>query len=193
VCRAENLGDSAGIRVYRDALDAWVGSRPVWNQHAYSVTNVTDEAWVPRTSDVDANWLDPELNNFRQNVLGALASDEAPDLTVRATGFRCTGEGALELSLQLCNRGTATVGSGIEVAAYDDAPEAGGLEICRVTTDRILHIGDCMPLTCEWPEPHREGFRDIHVVGDASDDRSECFEGNNTSVLPDVPGCGAPG
>jgi len=38
------------VRVYRDTLDRWVGSRPIWNPRAYAVTNVEDNGRIPRTS-----------------------------------------------------------------------------------------------------------------------------------------------
>ncbi|MCA9582085.1 MAG: VCBS repeat-containing protein, partial [Myxococcales bacterium] len=33
-----------GIRAYRDVADGWVGTRSLWNQHAYSVTNICDSS-----------------------------------------------------------------------------------------------------------------------------------------------------
>jgi hypothetical protein len=169
-----------------------VGSRPIWNQHAYHVTNVDDFGGIPRASDLEANWLDPELNNFRQNVMGELASEASPDLTSRGESWLCTLEGDLEIHLQLCNRGIAPVGSGIVVAAYDDDPEAGGTEICRVALDRILDIGACAPLTCLWRDPPLEGTHDVYIHADVDAERTECLEGNNTALLADV-ACAIPG
>src|SRR5690606_35479914 len=40
-------GNRAGIRVFRDAADNWVGTRPVWNQHTYHITNVRQDLSVP--------------------------------------------------------------------------------------------------------------------------------------------------
>ncbi|WP_375771107.1 FG-GAP-like repeat-containing protein [Archangium gephyra] len=60
-----------GIRVFRDARDAWVGTRGIWNQHAYSVTNVNDDGTIP--AKPATNWLTPGLNNFRSNAPGAAA------------------------------------------------------------------------------------------------------------------------
>jgi WD40 repeat protein len=58
-----------GIRVYGDRDGAWVGTRGIWNQHAYSVTNVNDDGTIPARPV--ANWLTPGLNNFRSNAPGA--------------------------------------------------------------------------------------------------------------------------
>ena len=45
-----------GIRVYRDKLDRWASSRAMWNQHAYSITNVSDDGIIPPTSGTRRNW-----------------------------------------------------------------------------------------------------------------------------------------
>ncbi|MCY1074945.1 kelch repeat-containing protein [Archangium lansingense] len=58
-----------GIRVFRDAQDAWVGTRGIWNQHAYSVTNINDDGTIP--AKPATNWLTSGLNNFRSNAPGA--------------------------------------------------------------------------------------------------------------------------
>jgi len=55
-CRAEHpIGvKKTGVRVLRDSLDRWSSSRAIWNQHAYTITNINDggahHGWVRRTS-----------------------------------------------------------------------------------------------------------------------------------------------
>ena len=191
-CRAVNLGSSVGIRVYRDARDAWVGSRPVWNQHAYAVTNVTDEATIPRTSEVVNNWQVPELNNFRQNVQGDLAREGTPDLTSDGGSASCNSDGVVELRFRVCNRGAALVGTGIEVTAHADSITEGD-ELCTVTTSRVLGPGECEDLACTWDGPPDEEPVDVYLFADSDGRRSECFEENNTAVIPSVTGCGGPG
>jgi hypothetical protein len=66
-----------GIVSFADTAHSWVGTRTLWNQHAYHVSNICDD----RDSACDApnvygsipkvertNWTVPWLNNFRQNV-----------------------------------------------------------------------------------------------------------------------------
>ncbi|MFO0568397.1 MAG: hypothetical protein U0263_22235 [Polyangiaceae bacterium] len=60
----------AGHSCVPDATDRWVRSRTIWNQHAYAVTHISEDSTVPETSAWKKNWLDPTLNNFRQNVPG---------------------------------------------------------------------------------------------------------------------------
>ncbi len=92
-----NSGDfkaSTGFVVLRDPEDRWVSSRPIWNQHAYSITNVTDDARIPKSSEVKRNWEQPGLNNFRQNAQGALGKLAIADLTVEIQDAEalCSGE-----------------------------------------------------------------------------------------------------
>jgi choice-of-anchor C domain-containing protein len=62
---AAQLGIStSGIFVYSDTR--WVGTRSIWNQHAYSITNVNDDGTIPRSPT--PNWVVPGLNNFRLNT-----------------------------------------------------------------------------------------------------------------------------
>lgn len=66
-----------GLYAFKDPADRWVGTRPLWNQHAYYVTNVCDPADDACSADeihgaiptaMRSNWSVPWLNNFRQNV-----------------------------------------------------------------------------------------------------------------------------
>jgi hypothetical protein len=50
-----------GITVIGDANDSWAPARPVWNQHAYHITNVNSDGSIPATQQ--DNWL--SWNNFR--------------------------------------------------------------------------------------------------------------------------------
>ncbi len=52
-----------GIRVYKEANDSWVGTRSIWNQHAYSIDNVNDDGSIP--SNPAKSWL--THNSFRLN------------------------------------------------------------------------------------------------------------------------------
>lgn len=72
-----------GVRVYGDAHDAWVRTRPIWNQFDYHVTNIeyAGGLWNVPTHE-DTNWL--LYNNYRQNVQGG-ALFPAPDLQVDLT------------------------------------------------------------------------------------------------------------
>ena len=49
-----SLVTDAGIEVFKDSLDNWVSTRPVWNQHTYHITNVGLVGEIPVMED--NNW-----------------------------------------------------------------------------------------------------------------------------------------
>lgn len=133
-----------GVRVYRDRARSWVGTRPLWNQHTYHVTNIclagddacTAPAWdgqIPRRER--RNWSLPWLNNFRQNVQqsGLFA---APDATV-TLAVGCTAPPELVATAR--NLGEATLPAGVAVAFFERTSD--GREIRRgqsVTTGALF-------------------------------------------------------
>ncbi|MBK8264781.1 MAG: FG-GAP repeat protein [Nannocystis sp.] len=56
---------TTGVRVF--SAPRWTRTRKLWNQHAYSVTNIDNDGNVPATPV--NNWTQPGLNNFRQNYI----------------------------------------------------------------------------------------------------------------------------
>ncbi len=189
VCRAGHPGISQqGIRVVRDTLDRWVNSRPIWNQHAYSVTNVSNTGKIPRTSTWLQNWSQPGLNNYRQNIIGDPRLIGTPDLTSNAQQITCEDGGA-NLNAKICNRGTETVAAGAPTTFYQGDP-ADGQIICTVQTTANLASGDCVVISCPWPDAV-DGL--VTVVADdpgVSDIEAsaECHEDNNQSFI-EVGGC----
>ena len=81
------FGPQVGIAVFGDANDTWVPTRRIWNQHAYYITNVTENGAIP--ANPANNWQVAGLNNFRLNTFtpdeGQVS--DAPDLT--ASFLRC--------------------------------------------------------------------------------------------------------
>src|SRR5690606_23857748 len=112
-----------GVIVLRDVEDRWAASRPIWNQHAYSVTHVRDDGSVPRTSEVARNHSDSTLNNFRMNAQGSLERRGAADLTVALGEEICGAVGETTLGANVCNRGTNPVPDGARVVFYVGDPD----------------------------------------------------------------------
>jgi hypothetical protein len=114
-------GIDAGIEVWGDALDNWVSTRPIWNQHSYHITNVRIDGTIPTVED--SSWLFPmgmPYNAYRRNVQGA--SDFcAPNLQLfdlRADAFACP---TLVLSVDVVNTGCLGVGPGVNVSFYEES------------------------------------------------------------------------
>jgi hypothetical protein len=183
------FSSSTGIVVLRDELDRWAASRPIWNQHAYAVTHVSDDGVVPRTSLWAANHADPTLNNFRMNAQGSLERRGAADLTVRLArvGDLCDATtGAVTLAADVCNRGTNPVPDGARVVFYDGDPDAGAAIACETVLPRLLEPGDCTEVACDWTIPAAGTARGVTVVVDPDGEVFECRDGNNRGVIPDI-------
>ena len=177
-----------GVTVWADADKKWAGSRQIWNQYTYSISNVNDDGTVPAMKQVVSKWNSPELdpNSLRQNVQGTTGvSLQLADLTVsaspvvkcsRAVGARAT------LSANLCNRGLLEVAAGkVNVRM---AP-AGSLTtpLCEVANTTVLRSGKCEPVSCDVATPtHSVGF-DVNVWADPGNTVAECAEGNSNLAL----------
>ncbi|MCA9620162.1 MAG: hypothetical protein KC731_14145 [Myxococcales bacterium] len=112
-----------GVTAFADVANSWVGTRTLWNQHAYSVTNVCDPrdgACLPGSyygqipSSQQKNWQLPWLNNFRQNVQDAGLFD-APDV-VLSLSAQCASP--VPLKIQVRNQGLAGLPAGIEIGIF---------------------------------------------------------------------------
>jgi len=152
VCRAThpNSADQQhGIRVLRDRLDRWASSRPLWNQHAYSITNIDDDGKVPRTRDWRPSWS-KGMNSYRQNVQGVAGASDFPDLTgAFIDGDVCRSSGGRSsLRATVCNRGKKAVGAAMPASFYRGNPEAGET-LCVAYTEGPVPVGGCMQVTCD--------------------------------------------
>jgi len=192
-CRASRPVGVRGIRVYSDVADRWVGSRMIWNQHAYHVTNIGDDGRVPASGVSRRNWRERSLNNFRTNVQGTAETMRSGDATGAGEGFMCLASGAARLSFRACNRGTAPLPDALPVGLYAGDPGAAGAEpVCTATTPRALEPGQCVTLSCDWARPPEDQPVTLTVVSDDGRTRLECREGNNLGSLPGVV-CRPPG
>jgi len=184
----------SGIRVLRDVDDRWAASRPIWNQHAYSVTNVADDGVIPQTSAWAPNHTDATLNNFRMNAQGTLETRGAADLTValaRASDLCDALTGEVTLAANVCNRGTNPVPDGARVVFYAGDPDGGAAIACETALPRLLAPGTCTEVSCAWTVPDGDVARSVTVVVDPDGEVFECRDGNNRGVVPDIY-CDAP-
>lgn len=174
---------TTGFAVLRDSEDAWASSRPIWNQHAYSVTNVLDDGRIPRSSDVKRNWETAHLNNFRQNVQGSLGALKLADITVELADLPtvCAWQsGTFTLSAKVCNRGTNPVTDGVEIRfSQRDRDVDASTEptvVCETATPKLLGVGECTIVTCEGT---LDGQRDLLVQADPEGKIADCHPRSN--------------
>ncbi|MBI5547869.1 MAG: hypothetical protein HY901_28635 [Deltaproteobacteria bacterium] len=175
---------STGFQVLSDPRDRWVPSRPIWNQHAYSVTNVGDRGEIPRASQVLSNWEQPGLNNFRQNVQGALGKLLLADFTVELSDLGALCHAAFseiptQISAKVCNRGTNPAPSGVLVSfSARSGADAGTRLLCEATTPTILNPGECTMVSCAATPSEND---EVFVVVDPNHAIQDCHPNSNTS------------
>ena len=183
-----------GITVLGDAANSWVGTRTLWNQHAYHVTNICD----PRDSacgpgayygqipphELD-NWQQPWLNDFRQNVQDKGLFD-APDATV-SLSVQCVTPVAMAVSVR--NLGLAGLPAGVNV----DVVKVGSPEtvLGTVSTSHPLLPGqtEVIPFVAPGGQATTtDTFLARIVIDPANPTFHECRDDNNESA-PVQPEC----
>ena len=172
-----------GIEIWEDTDNNWVRTRRIWNQHAYHVTNISEDGQVPRTET--PNWSEPRLNNFRQNVQPGGLFD-APDLVVIDVELEsCAASGTAIVAVTVGNRGALGVAAGVPVIAY--ATPDGGAEtlIGLERTSRFLLPGQEERILFTYTPAGGWSFSTFTVRARVDDDGmggatyNECDETNN--------------
>ncbi|MET0401511.1 MAG: kelch repeat-containing protein, partial [Cystobacter sp.] len=178
------FGRFAGLRLYRDKKDQWVNTRPIWNQHAYSITHVNEDGTVPLFPLVP--WLSG-FNLFRANSQGSATTSAfaAPDVRI-VSDITATCEPdtwRLKLQARVRNTGEAATSAGLQVAFYQGEPGAGGTLLGVGRLGEALRPG--AELSALLPLTEAPGRR-ARVWAVADDDGTgaggrefECDEGNN--------------
>ncbi|MEM9727083.1 MAG: VCBS repeat-containing protein [Myxococcota bacterium] len=176
--------DLGGIEIWEDADNNWVRTRRIWNQHGYSVTNVTEDGQIPRSPE--PNWLSSRLNNFRQNVQPGGLFD-APDFVVRQILRTDCDETQFTFSIEVGNDGSLSVPPGIlthVVVETLDGSESFDLG-AYPTTDWLLP-GQSELLEVVFPLP--DDVTEVRVFATVDDDGmageqyNECVEDNNDAA-----------
>ncbi len=186
---AEN---KTGLWVLGSRDGDWMPARSLWNQHAYSITNINDDLSVPRAAP--PNW--PAYNTFRSGSLLPSTAGEAADVVALADV--CLDEcdqDRLIVTVRVGNGGPGALRPGIPVSVY--AQDVSGYRTFRtsVMTDDFVGPGETSALlriAVDWV-----GYAGQDLVVVADDDQGvqfqpECDEANNELLIvaPDCPGSG---
>ncbi len=163
------------VRVYKAKNNDWVGSRKIWNQPNYHVTNVNDDGSIPQFES--PSWL---MNNT-YICQAAVAPISNPYLTPNLTAsyLRIDQAGAaINLAVRVGNGGAIASGPTVTVTFYDDDPASGGMVIGTAATTRALNPGDYQDVIYSWTGGSL-GLHHIYAVVDAANAISECRKDDN--------------
>ena len=193
-----------GINVWGDSSDSWVSARRIWNQHAYHVTNVTENARIPAQEPESWKPYNGRVyNTYRSNPR---SYNVAPDLAV--TGVQVSSPDVacgdlsdlLTITVKIDNLGDLRVGPGVVVSfhgtwgmvtepLYSDAM----MTPLTATLQSSLEPGDSLLLNVDYNAMFNAAGSlpdEVQVVVDEADVESECKEDNNalTKVVePSMP------
>ncbi len=125
--------EATGLYVLGSADGSWATNRRVWNQHAYSVTNVDDDLGVPATPT--PNW--PTWNTFRSGTVDPVSGGALPDaVPVIEVCTDACADGRLVVDVAVGNQGMAGLRGGVPVTLYVDGVAAG-----TTWTDAVVGTG----------------------------------------------------
>ncbi|MDP2311686.1 MAG: VCBS repeat-containing protein [Pseudomonadota bacterium] len=175
-------GSMYGLTVFSDDDRSWQPGRRIWNQHAYSITNVEDDGGIPLYQD--PNWL--TYNNFRSGDLTPGVSRAWPDLFVEIE----------DVCSDACDWGQVTVWYTVANQGYADVTEDVLVDLWGETEVGMMHLGSKV-WTADILAGAQSGSDSIELTGvptplldlvvtiDGGDATAfgvvgECYEGNNT-------------
>lgn len=170
--------------VWTSAGDPWAEARPIWNQHAFSLTNVEDDGTIPTYPE--PNWL--SYNNFRSATLRVPDGYRGPDL-IGEIATVCHDQcdaGEVVVWVRLGNQGYGDVETDVEVEVWGTTSSGSSGRLGGVTWTDTLPAG----VLSASQEITLRGFdatiSELWVEVDGGDDRmagvvEECDETNNVA------------
>ena len=161
-----------GITVIGDANSSWAPSRPVWNQFAYSITNIDDDLGVPVIPQ--KNWL--SWNNFRAGGTLAGPPNWLPDLVVEASSCADTCGGMRANVYATVSNEGLSLAERVRIEVL--GPDGDVLDSATIDTIESGESEVAGPFELGRPE-WRSGVR---VRVDGADLIEECDEDHNTSA-----------
>ncbi|NOY28306.1 MAG: VCBS repeat-containing protein [Oligoflexia bacterium] len=138
-----NTTTYTGITVFGDRDGSWKSGRRIWNQHAYSITNVNDDGTIPTYPD--RNW--DTYNNFRSGDLTAGQNGEYPDLVVKISDV-CTrdcDDDLLVVWVQVGNQGYLGVEDNVDLVVFGLTSDGGKEELYRDSLVDLIDAGVLLP------------------------------------------------
>ncbi|HET9766615.1 MAG TPA: CARDB domain-containing protein, partial [Thermoanaerobaculia bacterium] len=177
-------GSTRGLHALGHA--GWRGTRAIWNQPSYHVTNVQLDGTVP-AHEVPSWQL---TNTFRANLeLPRPQQRKLPNVTIGLPRLGSAGPQGIPVTLRIGNGGAAPAGAGIEVTL---AAQSGGPVVGSAHTLTALAPGEWEDVTVYWQAALTEPVAAVAVV-DPTARVDECDRTDNSlgftveeRLLPDL-------
>ncbi|MFN3376892.1 MAG: carboxypeptidase regulatory-like domain-containing protein [Burkholderiaceae bacterium] len=184
----------SGVRMFEDANGNWVPTRGIWNQHAYTITNINDDLSVPRRPE--PSWK--SHNTFRLNRRMDADPRAIADLTASYVRVRDLGaQPGSQLTVRVGNGGSYKVPSGTSIAVYRADPALGQPPaqalVARGSTQAVIETGGYEDVVIALAQPLAQLSAQGALWIVADDDgtggqRVPDFDRSNNVALADLPG-----
>ena len=158
-----------GLYALRDVNDSWVGTRAIWNQHAYHITNINDDATLP--ADPGAPWT--QFNSFRANRQGEIPLN-APDVVVSALQINaalCPPHADLRATIQ--NLGKSGIPAGLPVSLYVTSGESSPALVETVEVEAPISPGGVAQVDFRYEVPATQYNQSLDFQVIANDDGAD--------------------
>lgn len=168
-----------GVRVFIDEQNSWVNVRSVWNQHAYSITNILDDLTVP--AQPEPSWQ--AHNTYRLNTTPGLSPTAVADGTIGALRLEAQAGGTSVVRARVGNAGALTLQATTRIALYSESPSA--VKTLLAVRDVGQAVGEDRYVDVEWPAMVLGGAsRLVAVLDDDGTGKSQFtdFDRSNNSV-----------
>ncbi|MBM76582.1 MAG: hypothetical protein CMK59_14335 [Proteobacteria bacterium] len=166
-----------GLTVIGSLDNSWAAARSIWNQYAYSITNINDDGTIPLQPE--PNWL--YWNNFRAGNSETKVGLDLADLHIGnpSVCLNMCEQGLIETYFPIENRGLQDINQDISIYIQT----SNGSQI----TEPIPFLGY---ESTHWIGPYtftKEEISDgIFVSVDTQNGINECFEDNNALLWSEV-------
>jgi len=181
--------ENTGLYLLENTGTPWQSGRPVWNQHAYNITNINGDLSIPPRPD--SNW--PTFNTFRSGDLRPQTPGATPDAQVQILDV-CTecSRGVALVTWRVVNGGMADLEAGIDVTVWALGPEGERAEVELITLNETVRAGRASAPRMSELVMREIPYRQISIHVDAPTPEypgwgrvRECIEDNNEAVLLD--------
>lgn len=161
-----------GVRAFSDANNSWVGTRSIWNQHAYHIDNINDDGSIPKNPVQSYT----THNTFRLSTFGSASGLQQTDLA--PVDLRLVEqEDGYHLWIDILNRSSLLVDYEFDVEIFHGDPDSG-TSLAQIHLD-TAQPGERLSLDMGIIDPSFWS-QDITAVVHTSGQKPECNTANNT-------------
>jgi hypothetical protein len=174
-----------GVTVVGDASRSWAPTAPVWNQHAFYITNVNDDLSIP--PHPTPNWFTGH-NSFRAGGVREAPGLPAPDLSALTpiVCWDCDAD-SVWIYTQVLNTGTLDIDAALPVDLYRRSESGEEALISRQTVEGGVRSGRASDALL-WKVPVATVETDDTFVARVDPDGAveECDESDNDAATPEA-------